>query len=228
MAEAKAPKLKTKRTTVKRRPQRGSYDWDTLAGILDEGIVCHIGFNGPDGQPYVVPTGYGRDGRVLYLHGSSASRMLKTLKGGVPMCFTVTLLDGLVLARSAFHHSMNYRSVMVLGTAREVNGEEKLRALQVITEHMVRGRWEDVRKPTALEMKATSVLRLDIEEASAKVRGGGPLGDDEDMDLGVWAGVLPFKLVAGRPVPDTRLPPDGKPPAYLKGYRRPEEPLPAK
>lgn len=211
--------LKTTRTTLKRLPERGAHDFATMAAILDEAVFCHIGFVADDGQPFVVPTGYGRDGRTLYIHGSSASRMLRTLSGGVPVCFTATLIDGLVMARSAFHHSINYRSVIVLGTALEVAGEEKLRGLRVITEHMAPGRWADVRAPTEQELKATSVLRLKIEEASAKVRTGGPKEEPQDLSLPVWAGVLPFALVPQPPVADRGV--EGEPPAYLVHYRRP-------
>jgi nitroimidazol reductase NimA-like FMN-containing flavoprotein (pyridoxamine 5'-phosphate oxidase superfamily) len=211
------PDLRTSRTTLRRKPDRGEHDFEAIAAILDAGLFCHIAFV-VDGQPYAVPTGYGRAGELLYIHGSSASRMLRGLADGIQLCFTVTLLDGLVLARSAFHHSMNYRSVMVLGVAELVEGEEKLRALEAITEQMAHGRWADVRKPTPQELKATSVLRLPITEASAKVRNGGPIDDEEDMALPVWAGVLPFARVSGTPQPDPALPPDIGLPAYLAGY----------
>ncbi len=215
--------LRTSRTTVRRKPDRGSHNFDVLARVLDEALYCHIGFV-VDGQPFVVPTGYGRDGRTLYIHGSSASRMLRTLSGGVPVCLTVTLLDGLVLARSAFHHSINYRSVMVLGVAEEVDGEEKLHGLRVITEHMARGRWDDVRRPTKQELKATTVLRLEIAEASAKVRDGFSIDDGDDLALSHWAGVIPFVLTPGRPVPEPRLRPDIPLPPYLDDYRRAQGP----
>jgi len=212
--------LRTHRTTLTRKPERGAHDFETIARILDEGILCHIGFVA-EAQPYVVPTAYGRDGRVLYVHGSAASRALRALSGGVPMCLTVTLLDGLVLARSVFHHSMNYRSVMVLGMAQEAHGDEKLRALQTITEHLAPGRWADARPPAAQELKATTVLRLPIDEASAKVRAGGPIDDEEDLSLPIWAGVLPLALVPRAPVPDARLDAGVALPAYVRGYRRP-------
>ncbi len=212
--------LQTKRTTLKRKPERASYDFDTIARILDEALYCHIGFVA-DSQPFVVPTGYGRDGRTLYVHGSSASRMLRTLSGGIPVCLTVTLLDGLVLGRSARRHSINYRSAMILGAAHQVRGDEKLHGLEVITEHMARGRWADVRGPTDQELKATAVLRLEIEEASAKVRQGGPLDYEHDLELPVWAGVIPFALVPLAPVPDAQLLPEVKLPDYLADYRRP-------
>jgi hypothetical protein len=215
--------LKTPRTTARRHPERGVHDWDTIAAILDEGIFCHIGFV-VDEQPFVVPTGYGRDGRTLYLHGSSASRMLRKLSEGVPVCVTVSLIDGLVLARSAFKHSINYRSVLVLGIAHAVSGEEKLHGLEVITEHMARGRWQEVRGPTAKELRATSVLRLDIDEASAKIRSGGTLDYDEDVDREVWSGVLPLGLEPRSPVPDRRLRDGIALPDYLRRYSRPQRP----
>jgi len=169
-----------------------------------------------DGQPYVIPTGYGRADDTLYLHGSAASRMLRTLAGGVDVCVTVTLLDGIVLARSAFHHSMNYRSVVMLGKASAVEDDaEKAAALRVISEQIVRGRWDDVRKPTVQELKATTVLKLPIEEASAKIRTGPPLDDEEDYALNVWAGVLPLAIMAGEPVADPSLAPGAKVPKYL-------------
>ncbi len=215
--------LKTPRTTVRRKPDRGSHRFDVIARILDEAFYCHLGFV-VDGQPYVVPTGYGRDGGTLYVHGSSASRMLRALSRGVPICLTVTLVDGLVLARSAFHHSINYRSVMVLGVAHPLDGDEKLRGLRAISEHMVRGRWDDVRRPTKRELRATSVLKLDIDEASAKVREGFTIDEGEDLSLPHWAGVLPFALVPGEPLPEPRLLPGVEMPLYLKDYRRPQGP----
>jgi len=205
----------TSRTRVNRLPKRGDYSQKTIYAILDAGFLCHAGFV-VDGQPYVIPTGYGRAGDTLYLHGSAASRMLRTLAGGVDVCVTVTLLDGIVLARSAFHHSMNYRSVMMLGKASAVEADaEKAAALRVISEQIVRGRWDDVRKPTAQELKATAVLKLPIEEASAKIRTGPPLDDEEDYALNVWAGVLPLAIRAGEPVADPRLAPGAKVPKYL-------------
>ncbi|MDQ8732761.1 pyridoxamine 5'-phosphate oxidase family protein [Bradyrhizobium sp. LHD-71] len=193
--------LKTNRVRLRRRPTRGHYDYETVASILDATFLCHIGFT-VDDQPFVIPTSFGRDGRRLYVHGSAASRMLKQLKTSIPLCLTVTLLDGLVLARSAFNHSMNYRSVVVLGSASLVEGDEKLTALKIMSEHILKGRWDDVRLPNAKEMKATSVLALDIEEASAKIRSGPPLDDDEDLDFPCWAGVLPIVQTTGQPVPD--------------------------
>src|SRR5215470_17103696 len=208
----------TDRTQVKRLPKRGHYERETVCSILDSAFVCHVGFS-VDGQPYVIPTNYGRSGDTLYLHGSAASRMLKTLSGGVPVCVTVTHVDGLVLARSAFHHSVNYRSAVILGTARLVDAPaEKLVALRVFTEHVMKGRWEDVRQPTEQELKATSVLALPLEEVSAKVRTGGPVDDEADYALPVWAGVLPLETVAKEPIADPQRKADQPLPAYLKNY----------
>lgn len=195
----------TERTRVARLPTRGVYDREQVHAILDEGFLCHVGFVA-DGQPYVIPTGYARDGETVYLHGSAASRMLRSLDGGVPVCVTVTLVDGFVLARSVFHHSMNYRSVVMLGTARAVTErEEKLRALRAFTNHIVPGRWEEARPPSEQELKATSVLALALEEVSAKMRSGPPVDDEEDYTLPVWAGVVPVRLQMGEPLPDDRL-----------------------
>lgn len=210
----------TARTRVERVPKRASYDRATIEAILDEGLVCHVGFVA-DGQPYVIPTTYGRAGDRLYLHGSSASRMLQTLAGGLPACVTVTLLDGLVLARSAFHHSMNFRSVVLLGTAVLVtNQAERMAALEAIAEHVVRGRWAEVRGPNEQELGATAVLRLPIAEASAKIRTGPPVDDEEDYAFPCWAGVIPLALTPGPPVPDPRLAPGIAPPPAIRDYRR--------
>lgn len=211
----------TARTRVNRLPKRGDYSRETIYQILDASFVCHVGFV-VDGQPYVIPTGYGRKDDVLYLHGSAASRMLKTLADGVDVCVTVTLLDGIVLARSAFHHSMNYRSVVILGRAMPVtDDEEKTSALRVISEQIVPGRWADVRKPTAQELKATAVLRLPVQEASAKIRTGPPLDDEEDYALDVWAGVLPLSMQVGKPTADARLKDGAKGvPPYVTHYKR--------
>lgn len=190
---------------MKRLPKRGAYDHDTVFKILDEAFVCHVGFV-VDGQPYVIPTNFGRVGETLYLHGSAASRMLRTLSEGIPVCVTATLIDGLVLARSAFHHSVNYRSVVVLGTARlATEPAEKMEALRLFTEHIMKGRWDQIRWPTEQELKATTVLALPLEEVSAKVRAGGPVDDEEDYALPVWAGVLPLPVTAGAPIADSRL-----------------------
>jgi hypothetical protein len=210
----------TERTQVKRLPKRGKYERETVFAILDEGFVCHVGF-AVDGQPYVIPTNYGRSGDTLYLHGSAASRMLRTLSEGVPVSVTVTHVDGLVLARSAFHHSVNYRSVVILGVARLVTDPaEKMEALRVFTEHVMTGRWDDVRQPTEQELKATTVLALPLEEVSAKVRTGGPIDDEEDYALPVWAGVLPLETVAQEPQPDAQRKKDEPIPDYLKSYSR--------
>jgi nitroimidazol reductase NimA-like FMN-containing flavoprotein (pyridoxamine 5'-phosphate oxidase superfamily) len=211
----------TDRTKLKRLPKRGHFDRETVYGILDEGFICHIGFV-VDGHPVVIPTGYARVDDKLYIHGSQASRMLRTLANGIDACVTVTLLDGLVLARSAFHHSMNYRSVVVFGKATLVEDpEEKMSALFALSEQIIRGRWNDVREPTELEMKATTVLSLTLEEASAKIRTGPPLDDEEDYSLPMWAGVVPLKLTAGPPINDPRLPEGVPVPEYASNYRRP-------
>jgi nitroimidazol reductase NimA-like FMN-containing flavoprotein (pyridoxamine 5'-phosphate oxidase superfamily) len=195
----------TERTQLKRLPKRASYDQPQIHAILDEGFLCHVGFV-MDGQPYVIPTGYARSSEKLYIHGSAASRMLRTVAQGIDVCVTVTLLDGLVLARSAFHHSMNYRSVVVLGKAQLVTDpEEKWAALRCFTNHVVAGRWEQVRQPTEQEMKATTVLVLPLNEVSAKIRTGPPIDDEEDYSLPVWAGVVPVKPHFGEPFPDSRL-----------------------
>lgn len=208
---------------MRRLPNRGAYDRETIDGILDEAFICHVGFN-IDGQPYVIPTGFARIGDELYIHGSSASRMLRNLAKGVEVCVTVTLIDGLVLARSAFHHSVNYRSVVILGKAELVEDPgEKNKALKAFTEHIIPGRWPEVRWPTDLELKATTVMRLPIEEASAKVRTGGPIDDDADYAMDVWAGILPLNLSAATPIPDTRLAENIGVPAYATKYCRKAE-----
>lgn len=212
---------KTDRTTLKRLPARGFYDHELVFKILDEGFICHIGFN-VDGRPVVIPTGYARVGEKLYVHGSQASRMLRTLKTGVDACVTVTLVDGLVLARSAFHHSINYRSVVIFGQAKLVDdAQEKVAALVAFSEHVIRGRWDDVREPTEQELKATTVLSLELAEVSAKVRTGPPLDDEEDYELPIWAGVVPLRVVAGEPIPDPRLPNNIPAPGYALKYERP-------
>ena len=195
----------TPRTKVQRLPDRGKYDRETVHAILDQGFVCHVGFV-VEGQPFVIPTNYARVDEILYLHGSSASRMLKTLSGGVSVCVTVTHVDGLVLARSAFHHSVNYRSVVALGVAHLIeNTEEKLRALEAFTNHVMPGRWNDIRTPTDQELRATSVLALPLDEVSAKVRVGPPKDEAEDYSLPIWAGVLPLNIVPGAPIDDPKL-----------------------
>jgi nitroimidazol reductase NimA-like FMN-containing flavoprotein (pyridoxamine 5'-phosphate oxidase superfamily) len=210
----------TDRTKLKRLPKRGHFDRETVYSILDEGFICHVGF-AVDGQPFVIPTGYARVDDKLYLHGSQASRMLRNLAEGIDACVTVTIVDGLVLARSAFHHSMNYRSVLVFGRATLVeDAPEKYAALLALSEHIVPGRWADVREPTKQEMKLTIVLRLPLAEASAKIRTGPPLDDEEDYALPMWAGVVPLKLVAGQPVKDPRLPDEIPVPDYATHYKR--------
>lgn len=201
----------TERTRLRRLPKRGAFETDTIYAILDEGFVCHIAFV-VEGQPFAIPTGYARRGEEIYIHGSAASRMLRTLGDGVEMCLTVTLVDGLVLARSAFHHSMNYRSVVVLGKARLVTDDgEKREALRGFTDHIVPGRWPDLRPVTDQELKATTVLALPIREASAKVRTGPPIDDEEDYDWPIWAGVVPLYTRTGEPVADERVRPDVTP-----------------
>jgi nitroimidazol reductase NimA-like FMN-containing flavoprotein (pyridoxamine 5'-phosphate oxidase superfamily) len=213
----------TGRSAVRRLAKRGNYERATVHAILDEGFVCHVGFV-HEGQPFVIPTAYARVGDVLYLHGARASRMLKALGAGGEVCVTVTLVDGLVLARSAFHHSINYRSVVVFGRAREVSDEtEKRAAMHAFTEHVAPGRWAEVREPNESELGATTVVALPLAEASAKVRVGPPIDDEEDYARAVWAGVLPLKIVAGEPVPDPRLPADIEPPAHVRNYERQRE-----
>lgn len=209
----------TPRTKVKRKPERGHYDRATVHAILDAGLICHVGYV-LDGQPYATPTAYWREGEHVYWHGSSASRMLKALKTGIPACLTVAHLDGLVLARSGFHHSLNYRSVMILGVARPVEGSTaKTEALRAFMERIAPGRWDEVRAPTKQELKATTVMYMPIEEVSAKVRPGGCIDDEEDYALDCWAGVLPIKTAIGAPIPDGRLKPGIPTPAYLKTFR---------
>jgi len=211
---------RTPRTTLKRLPKRGSHEREVIDRILDEGFICHVGFV-VDGQPFVIPTGYARVEDRLIVHGSQASRMLRVLGQGIDVCITVTLIDGLVLARSAFHHSMNYRSVMVFGRATIVDDrEEKLQALFALSEHMIPGRWKDVREPSEEELQQTTVLSLPIEEGSAKIRMGPPLDDEEDYALPVWAGVIPLKVVAETPFADPRLPANTAIPDYAARYSR--------
>jgi nitroimidazol reductase NimA-like FMN-containing flavoprotein (pyridoxamine 5'-phosphate oxidase superfamily) len=213
--------LQSDRTTLRRHPERGAHDLDTVTAILDAGFVAHVGITTESG-PMVIPTAYGRQGRWLYLHGSPASRLLRTLSGGVPVCVTVTLVDGLVLARSTFHHSVNHRSVVVLGTAEVVERiEEKRAALDAFVDHVIPGRTSETRPTTDKELRGTLVLRLAIEEASAKVRSGPPVDDDADLDLPFWAGVLPLSTVAGEPRPSPGrvvMPP---PPPSVATYRGP-------
>jgi uncharacterized protein len=210
----------TERTELKRLPKRGEFDRTAVFQILDEAFICHVGFVA-DGKPIVIPTSYARIGDDLYVHGSAASRMLRSLEQGIDVCVTVTLIDGLVLARSAFHHSINYRSVVIFGNATLVNDpDEKIRALQAFTDHVVSGRWADVRQPDEGELRATLVLKVPLVEVSAKIRTGPPIDDEADYTLAVWAGVIPMELRAAAPVSDERLPSDIEPPDYARNYAR--------
>jgi len=210
--------MPTPRTRVVREPDRAVYDREAVNHLLDEGFLCHVGFV-VDGQPFVIPTSYGREGDVLYIHGSAASRMLRNLSQGIRVCITVTLLDGLVLARSIFNHSMNYRSVVILGTASLVDDpEEKLKALRVLSEHIIPHRWDDSRQPNEKELKATSALRVPIEEFSAKVRQGPAVDDEPDYSFPTWAGVIPLDATVGTPIRDERC--QLELPEYLRKYSR--------
>lgn len=217
MSEISTP---TQRTRVVREPERAVYDREAVYRILDEGFICHVGFS-VDGQPFVIPTSYGRKDANLYIHGSAASRMLRQLKQAVPVCVTVTLLDALVLARSVFNHSMNYRSVVLLGKATLVDDPgEKFAALRVLSEHILPGRWDDARQPNERELKATSVLRVPIEEFSAKVRTGPPIDDEEDYSFPTWAGLIPLEMTVGKAIDDPRLEAGRAVPEYATKYSR--------
>jgi uncharacterized protein len=208
----------TQQTTVKRHPERGAYDRATIDAILDEGLICHLGFVSR-GRPFVIPTIHARDGDTLYIHGSPGSRMLRAAKDGVDICVTVTLLDGLVLARSVYNHSMNYRSVVVLGRARELSDrDEKIRAMHRVVEHVVPGRWDDARQPSEAEIKGTTILALPLDEASAKIRTGPPTDDEADLELPVWAGTIPLMIQPAEPVPAAGV--SGPPPGYAADYGR--------
>jgi uncharacterized protein len=210
----------TERTKVRRLPDRGKYDSESVYGILDEAFICHVGFV-VESQPYVIPTGFARVGDTLYIHGSAASRMLRTLADGVQICVTVTLIDGIVMARSGFHSSMNYRSVVILGRATQVEGrDEKLAAMAAFSEQVMPGRWKDLRETTDAELKGTLVLSLPLKEVSAKVRSGPPKDDEVDYALPLWAGIVPLKLTAGNPINDPRLPTGIDPPGYARNYKR--------
>lgn len=210
----------TDRTTLKRLRKRGDFGRDAIFAILDEAFICHVGFIA-DGKPVVIPTSYVRVDDDVYIHGSAASRMLRSLEEGIDVCVTVTLIDGLVLARSAFHHSLNYRSVVIFGKAKAVDeSDEKMRALHAFTEHVVPGRWADIRPPDENELRATLVLRLRLAEVSAKVRTGPPIDDDEDYKLPVWAGVVPLRLIADAPIIDDRVPDGIEAPDYVRDYSR--------
>lgn|SRR5512143_1339731 len=210
----------TERTILKRLPKRGEYDHAAVYRILEEAFICHVGFIS-DGKPVVIPTSYGRIGDDLYIHGSAASRMLRSLEKGIDVCVTVTLIDGLVLARSAFHHSINYRSVVIFGNAKVVDdSDEKLNALHAFSDHIVPGRWEEVRPPSESELRSTLVLKLPLVEVSAKIRSGPPIDDEEDYELPVWAGTVPLKLTAAAPIADDRLPAGIDAPKYATAYVR--------
>lgn len=208
------------RSRVKRLPKRAAYDRVTIDAILDEGLVCHVGFQ-VDGQPYVIPMAYARDGDRILIHGSKASRALRAIADGIDLCVTVTLSDGLVLARSAFHHSMNYRSVVVLGRGRAIEDtQEKLDAFRRYFDRLIPGRWDEVRAPNDVELKQTLIVAVPLDEASAKARTGGPLDDDEDYALDTWAGVIPLAQEALPPVPDEKLRDGIDTPDYAKNYRK--------
>jgi uncharacterized protein len=213
------------RVRLRRKRERGSYDRGVIDAILDEALIAHLGIVDEHGQPFVIPTLHARSGDVVYCHGSTASRTVRALAAGAPACLTVTLIDGLVLARSAMHHSANYRSAMLIGQATLLEDlEEKQAALRAVVEHIVPGRWDDVRAPSVNELRATAVLVLPIAECSAKVRTGGPLDDEEDYALPVWAGVIPLGSSAAAPEPDERLMAGIAPPPYVTAYSRPASP----
>ncbi len=210
----------TTRTKLKRIPKRGVFERETIYKILDEAFICHVGFI-VNNQPFVIPTSFARIDDRLMIHGSAASRMMRNLSEEIDVCVTVTLVDGLVLARSAFHHSMNYRSVVVFGKGKMIEDEsEKIAALRAFTEHILPNRWNDVRPPTNLELKATTVLSIPLDEASAKIRTGNPVDDAEDYDLDVWAGVLPLNLTTDAPIADDRLKYGIKVPQNILDYSR--------
>lgn len=211
----------SQRTEVRRVAERGVYDHETIAAILDEALICHVGLV-HDGYPVVIPTIHARVGSTLYIHGSPASRVLRAMKKGAEVCVTASIIDGLVLARSVFHHSMNYRSVVIYGIPRLVTDpDEKMLAFEAVTEHVAKGRWADARGPNDHEIKATLILALPLDEASAKVRTGGPIDDEEDYDLPIWAGVLPVAATYGRPIEDELMRVEADVPPYLTDYSRP-------
>lgn len=211
----------TDQTKVRRLAERGHYDHETVYSILDEGFICHVGFIAADGRPVVIPTAYGREGERLYIHGSGGSRMQRMLAGGVDLCITVTLVDGLVLARSGFNSSINYRSVVIMGKAVPVTDpEEKNRVLYLFSEHLLPGRWAEIREPSENELRQTSVLAIDLNEVSAKVRTGPPHDDEPDYALPVWAGVLPTEMKFGEPLPDPKLTNGAGVPEYVRKASR--------
>jgi hypothetical protein len=222
VTDGKEPQaLQTGRSTLRRRRERGSYDRLTIDRILEEGLVCHVGFV-VDGRPVVLPTAYGRSGDVLYVHGAAANAMLQALALGRQACVTVTLLDGLVLSRSAFHHSMNYRSVVLFGVATRVDDDdEKQRGVEAVIEHVLPGRTADARPPTPEELRSTLVVRFPISEGSAKIRTGGPIEEEDDLRLAIWAGHIPFETIARAPIDDGRVPPTVSVPTYASNYSRP-------
>ncbi len=212
-------------TRVHRHPERGDYERATIDAILDEALICHVAWVGPDGEPRVIPTIHARDGDTLYIHGSQASRTLRAIRTGAKVCIETTILDGLVLARSTFNHSMNYRSVVVFGSPREVTDRDEMdRAQRVLVDHVVPGRTAEARMPNEKELKETAIFAIELSEASAKVRTGGPKDPDEDLVLPVWAGVLPLRLVPGEPQPDAGMGPSIELPGYVTNYRRPGAP----
>jgi nitroimidazol reductase NimA-like FMN-containing flavoprotein (pyridoxamine 5'-phosphate oxidase superfamily) len=211
----------SERTRVHRLPERGAYDRGTIDAILDEALICHVAWVTPEGEPRIIPTIHAREGDTLYIHGSQASRTLRAIRAGAQVCVEATILDGLVLARSTFNHSMNYRSVVVFGTPREVTDHDEMdRAQRILVEHVVPGRTADARMPNDEELKQTAIFAIDLDEASAKIRSGGPHDPEEDLALPVWAGVLPFHLATAEPEADDRLTPGIPTPEYVRGYRR--------
>jgi hypothetical protein len=208
--------FKTERTRVRRISDRGHYDQDTIFSIIDEAMICHVGYI-QNNNPVVIPTIHARLGNTLYIHGSGASRMLKVISNQNNICVTISLIDGIVLARSAFHHSMNYRSVVIFGSGRKINDpKEKLNALKAVSDHLIPERWDDVRPPNQKELDATTVIAISLEEASAKIRTGPPSDDEDDYKLSVWAGVLPITLIKEELIPDPVLPDKIDIPNYLK------------
>jgi len=213
-------KTKSERSTIRRLPARGNYEQETIYSIIDEGLICHVGFS-LDDKPFVIPMTYGRRGDTLYLHGSVASRLQRAMAAGVEVCVSITLLDGLVLARSAFHHSMNYRSVVIFGRAMEVTDQKAMmEGLEAIVEHIVPGRWNEARQPNEKEIRATTLVAVHLAEASAKIRSGPPKDDAEDYSLDVWAGEIPLRQVVGVPVDDPQLSAGIRPSKNVTSYRR--------